>query len=277
MEFLPSIAELWPYLIGIIIAGIVAGFLAGLFGIGGGAVLVPVFYQMLISLKVDTEVCMHVSVGTSLAIIVPTSIRSFLSHKAKGAVDLQLLKQWMFAVPIGVIVASAIAAYVSGAGLRVIFACVALTVAARLLLGRENWQLGTDIPSNPLRSVTGAAIGFLSTFMGIGGGVLNNTFMTLYGRPMHQAIATSSGVGILISIPGLIGYVIAGWGVANLPPFSIGFVNLLMVALVVPLTILVAPYGVRTVHALPRRTVELAFGIFLLLVAMRFFWSAIAS
>ncbi len=270
MEVLPPINELLPFLAGLIAAGAVAGFLAGLFGIGGGAVLVPVFYQMLTILGVDEAVRMHVCVGTSLGIIVPTSLRSFHSHWKRGAVDMDLIRSFLIAVPAGVIAASLIAAHISGEGLKVIFAAVAVLVAAKLLFGRASWKIGDAIPGNPLRAAIGFLIGFLSTFMGIGGGIFNNTFMTLYGRPMLQSVATSSGVGVLISVPGVLGYIWAGWGAEGLPPFSLGFVNVLMMAVVVPLSLLVAPLGVAAAHSLPRRFLEIGFGLFMLFVAGRF-------
>lgn len=273
MTTLPPLQELLPFLAGLCLAGTVAGFLAGLFGIGGGAVLVPVFYQMLGTLGVDEAVRMHLSVGTSLAIIVPTSLRSLQAHYRRGVVDVELLKSYLFAVPCGVIAASIVAAFISGAGLRLIFAVFALLVAAKLLLAKERWKIGNDIPGNPLRAIAGFFIGFFSTFMGIGGGVFNNTFMTLYGRPILQSVATSAGVGVLISIPGMLGYMWAGWHDSGLPPFSVGFVNFLMVLVIMPLTLVVAPLGVRTAHALGRRQLEIGFGLFLLLVSARFFMS----
>ena len=264
---------LYPFVLALIAAGIVAGFLAGLFGIGGGAVLVPVFYQMLGALGFDEAIKMHVAVGTSLAIIVPTSLQSFRKHKARGAVDMELLRSFVISVPFGVVCASLVTAYISGAGLRGIFACVALVIALRLLLARENWKLGNDIPTGWIRNVTGWIIGFFSTFMGIGGGVMNNTFMTLFGRPMHQAVATSAGTGVLISIPGVIGYIWAGWGATGLPPFSIGFVNLLTFAMMIPITLYMAPLGVKVAHLLSKRQLEMGFGIFLMIVSIRFFAS----
>jgi len=254
-------------------AGAAAGFLAGLFGIGGGALLVPVFYQILGLFDVPETVRMHVCVGTSLAIILPTSLRSFQSHRSRGVVDMELLRSFSLAVPLGVIAASIVAAFVSGRELRGIFAVIALLVAAKLLFARQTWKIGSDIPGNPLRFVIGWLIGLLSTFMGIGGGVFNNTFMTMYGRPMLQSVATSSGVGVLISIPGVFGYIWAGWGAAGLPPYSAGYVNLLLAAVVIPMTILLAPLGVKAAHAMPRRVLEVTFGLFLLSVSARFFWS----
>ena len=188
----------------VVAAGSIAGLLAGLFGIGGGAVLVPVFYQVLGIVGVDAGIRMHLAIGTSLAVIVPTSIRSFLSHRAKGAVDMELLKSFVIAVPGGVLLATLVFASISGRELRIVFAVIAILVGLRLLFNRESWKIGDALPGGAGRFAIGALIGFLSTLMGIGGGVLNNTFMTLFGRPIHQAVATSAGVGVLISIPGFI-------------------------------------------------------------------------
>ena len=273
MDALPPLAELLPFIMALIIAGGVAGVLAGLFGIGGGAILVPVFYQMLGVLEVDEAIRMHLSVGTSLAIIVPTSLRSFQGHLGKGAPDVDLLKSFSFVVPVGVILAALVAAYLSSGMLRAIFAFCSLVIALRLLFGKEHWKLADDVPRGIWKYVAGWSIGFFSTFMGIGGGVFNNTYMTLFGRPIHQAVATSSGTGILISIPGVIGYMWAGWGVAGLPPFSIGYINLLMVLVIIPVTLLVAPIGVKLAHSLSKRNLEKGFGIFLILVSARFFLS----
>ncbi|TWI89514.1 putative membrane protein YfcA [Roseibium hamelinense] len=251
-------------------SGAVAGFMAGLFGIGGGAVLVPVLYQFLTVLGVDESVRMHVAVATSLGIIVPTSYRSFMSHKKRGAVDLQLLKSWLIPLPVGVVAAAFVAAYVSGDALKGIFAFCAFVLGLRMLANKSHWRLGADIPGEPIRSVCGAMIGFFSTLMGIGGGVMNNTFMTLYGRSIHQAVATSSGTGLMISVPGTIGLIWAGWGDPALPAFSAGYVNLLGVALIIPVTTFAAPFGVKVAHAMPRRRMEVLFGLFLLVVAARF-------
>jgi uncharacterized membrane protein YfcA len=268
-------SELVALVIALIAAGVIAGFLAGVFGIGGGGVIVPVLYQALVILGFSTAVTMHVAVGSSLAFIIPTSIRSFQAHRARGAVDMDILRSWIVAVPLGVIGASAVAAAVSGAGLRAIFAAISLLVAIRLVFNRESWRIGNDVPSGIGRTLAGAVIGFLSTLMGVGGGVMANTFMTLYGRPIHQAVATASGVGILIAIPGTLGYMAAGWGADGLPPFSLGYVNLLAVAIIMPLSFFIAPLGVRIAHALSKRQLEMSFGLFLMLMSARFWWSLV--
>lgn len=267
------LGEIAVFALAVALSGVVSGLMAGVFGIGGGAVLVPVFYQVFGLLGVEEAVRMHLSVGSSLAIIIPTSLRSFTSHKARGAVDMELLRSFYVPIPVGVVLASLTAALISSEGLRIIFAVITLLVAFRLLFNRESWRIGTEIPGNPARGVIGVLIGYFSTLMGIGGGVMNNTFMTLYGRPIHQAVATSSGTGVLISIPGVIGMMWAGWGEPNLPAFSLGYVNILGVALIIPITTFAAPFGVKIAHALPRRYLEIFFGLFLLSVAARFAWS----
>lgn len=255
--------------------GALAGFLAGVFGIGGGSILVPIFFQVFGWAGVEDGVRMHLAVGTSLAIIVPTSLRSFMRHRSRGAVDMDILRSFIITVPLGVLLASLVIAVISGAGLRLVFAAIAVLVALRLIFARDHWRLGADVPQGPVRHVTGVGIGFLSTLMGIGGGVLNNTFMTLFGRPIHQAVATSAGVGVLISIPALFGVIWAGWNAEGLPFASTGYVNWIGVALVIPITLLLAPYGADFAHRLEKRTLEVAFGIFLLIVAARFFVSVL--
>lgn len=267
------IQELLPLAASLAVAGTVAGLLAGAFGVGGGAILVPVFYQVFGIVGVPESVAMHLAIGTSLAVIVPTSLRSYFAHRKRGAVDDRLLVAWITAVPIGALLAAAVVALASSETLRGIFAVLAVVVGLRMLFNRVSWKLGDDLPPNPFRWFVGVLIGLLSGLMGIGGGILTNTFMTMFGRPVHQAVATSSGVGVLISIPGLVGYVLAGWGAEGLPVLSTGYVNWVAVAVIIPITLLVAPLGVALAHRLGKRQLEVAFGIFLMLVALRFFLS----
>jgi uncharacterized protein len=271
----PALLDMLPFVAALLAAGVLAGLLAGLFGIGGGAILVPIFFHVFGLLGVADAVRMHLALGTSLAIIVPTSIRSFTAHRQKGAVDIDLLKSWIVAVPLGTLIATVVAAWASSTELRLIFAVIALVLALRMIFARDSWRLGTDLPKNPVKFLVGTGIGILSGLMGIGGGVMNNTFMTLYGRSIHQAVATSSGVGVLISIPGLVGYVWGGWGEAGLPPFSTGYINWLAVALLIPVTLYTAPYGARLAHALSKKHLEIAFALFLVAVSLQFFASVI--
>lgn len=265
--------ELASFAAAIAAAGVAASLLAGLFGIGGGAILVLVFYQVFDLLGVSETVRMHLSVGSSLAIIIPTSLRSFQAHHARGAVDMALLRSYLIPVPLGVVLASLTAASISSEELRIIFAVLTAAVGLRLLFNREHWRIGDDVPANPWRAAIGMLIGYFSTLIGIGGGVLNNTFMTLYGRPLHQSVATSSGVGVLIALPGTFGYIWAGWGHPDLPIASMGFINWIAVALIIPIALVITPYGVRLAHWLRKRHLEIGFGLFCLFVSARFFIS----
>lgn len=259
-------------------AGAVTGLLAGVFGVGGGAVVVPVLYELFRIVGVPDEVRMPLCVGTSLAVIIPTSIRSFNAHRAKGAVDMSIVKIWAVPVIIGVLAGSFAARYAPADLFKAVFVVVAGISAIRLLFGKDSWTIAHQLPSKPVMKAYGLVVGVLSSLMGIGGGQLSNLFMTFYGRPIHQAVATSSGLGVLISIPGAIGYIYAGWpkaaafpDVAALqPPLALGYVSLVGFALFVPTSIWTAPIGARLAHALSKRKLEVAFGLFLLVVCARF-------
>ena len=262
--------------VSLVLAGAVTGLLAGVFGVGGGAVIVPVLYEVFRVIGVADEVRMPLAVGTSLAVIIPTSIRSFNAHRAKGLVDLSILKVWAVPVVIGVIFGSWIARYAPADLFKIIFVAVALISAIRLLFAADRWKFGEDMPGKPLMVAYGGVIGVLSALMGIGGGQLSSLFMTFYGRPIHQAVATSSGLGVLISIPGALGFIYAGWPkMAILPPLSLGYVSLIGMILFIPTSIWTAPIGASLAHKLSKRRLEVAFGLFLLVVAGRFIWSLI--
>ena len=262
--------------VGLLAGGVATGLLAGLFGVGGGAIIVPVVYAVFGLMGVAEELRMPLSVGTSLAVIIPTSIQSFRTHNAKGAVDMDILRLWALPIIIGVLAGAAVARFAPASLFKIVFICVALLTATKLLFGGDRWALGTQLPSHGPMRLIGLVIGGLSSLMGIGGGQLSNLVLTLYGRPIHQAIATSSGLGILISVPGALGFMVAGWpNMAVLPPLSIGYVSLIGVLLVAPTSAMVAPYGARLAHRLPKRKLEVAFGIFLVLVSLRFLWSVV--
>ncbi|MDO9526174.1 MAG: sulfite exporter TauE/SafE family protein [Gemmobacter sp.] len=257
-------------------SGALTGVLAGLFGVGGGALIVPVLYETFGFLGYADDVRMPLAVGSSLAIILPTSIRSFMGHRSRGAVDMQLLKSWALPITLGVLVGAAIARYASPLVFQSVFVLVAGVNAIKLLSGTTRWNFSGDLPKGAKLQAYGGVIGLLSSLMGIGGGQIANIIMTLHGRPIHQAVATSAGIGMLIAVPGTIGYMAAGWGQPNLPPGSIGYVSLIGVALFVPTTVLTANLGVRIAHHLKRRTLEIAFGLFLASVCLRFVWAIVA-
>ncbi|GGB06303.1 UPF0721 transmembrane protein [Brucella endophytica] len=263
---------------GLLVAGGVTGILAGLFGVGGGTVIVPILYELFRYMEVPEEVRMPLCVGTSLAIIIPTSIRSYRSHLARGVVDVGLLRVWAVPVVIGVLIGSVIARFAPEEVFKTVFVAVAGVSAIRLLFGKDGWRLGDTLPGKAAVRIVGVVIGVLSSLMGIGGGQLSNLFMTFYNRPIHQAVATSSGLGVLISIPGALGYIYAGWpraaefpDVAALqPPMALGYVSLLGLILFIPTSIMAAPFGVRLAHSLSKRKLEVAFGLFLLFICLRF-------
>jgi uncharacterized membrane protein YfcA len=262
----------------LVAVGALAGFLAGVFGIGGGAILVPVFYECFRLAGVPLAVRMPLCVGTSLAIIIPTSIRSYRAHHARGAVDMEILRAWWLPVVTGVVLGSLIARYAPERLFKIVFVMVAYSAAARLLLARESWKFGDDFPRGPLMKIYGFVVGLLSTLMGVGGGLFSNLLMTFYNRPIHQAVATSSALAVLISIPGALGYIYAGWPAAALYPnvaalqlpFAIGYVSLIGAVLVMPTSLLTAPLGVKAAHAMSKRTLEMAFGCYLFVVGSRF-------
>jgi len=273
-----NLSELLQLAVLLVAVGALSGFLAGLFGIGGGAILVPVFYECFRLAGVPLEVRMPLCVGTSLAIIIPTSIRSFRAHYARGAVDTEILRAWWLPVLVGVLAGSVIARYAPERLFKIVFVMVAWFAAARLLSGRPTWKFGDDLPKGPLMRVYGFLVGLLATLMGVGGGLFANLVMTFYGRPIHQGVATSSALAVLVSIPGALGYVYAGWPAAAhypdvlalQPPFAIGYVSLIGAVLVMPTSLLTAPLGVRAAHAMSKKTLERAYGSYLFIAGARF-------
>jgi uncharacterized membrane protein YfcA len=271
-------AELLQLALLLVAVGALSGFLAGVFGIGGGAILVPVFYECFRLAGVPLDVRMPLCIGTSLAIIIPTSIRSYRAHYARGAVDMEILRKWWLPVLVGVLAGSVTARYAPERLFKIVFVTVAWFAAARLLLGRETWKFGGDFPKGVLMRAYGVLIGLLATLMGVGGGLFSNLLMTFYGRPIHQGVATSSALAVLVSIPGAIGYVYAGWPAAmHYPdvlalqfPFAIGYVSLIGAVLAMPTSLLTAPLGVRAAHAMSKSTLERAYGLYLFIVGARF-------
>ncbi len=221
----------------IIAGGVITGLLAGLFGIGGGAVIVPVLYEVFRILGVADEVRMQLCVGTSLAIIVPTTVRSYLAHRARGAALPRIVRVWALPAVAGVAVGSLTAAVAPGAVFKIAFVLVASIIAIKLLLGRETWRIASELPGRIAMAAYGFLIGLSSSMMGVSGGSVSTLVLTLYGKPIHAAVATSAGVGVPITIAGTLGYVLAGLPhQASLPPLSIGFVSLIGVALMAPIS-----------------------------------------
>jgi uncharacterized membrane protein YfcA len=265
------LSELVWLAVAIVVGGVITGLLAGLFGIGGGAVIVPVLYEVFRILAVPDTVRMQLCVGTSLAIIVPTTIQSYLTHRAKGLVVPGVLRLWTVPAVLGVVCGSIIAYFAPSAVFKVAFVVIAGFIATKFMFAGDRWNLGTDLPDPVPMRVYGFIIGLTSSLMGVSGGSLSNIALTLYGKSIHQSVATSAGLGVPITIVGTLGYVVAGWhDRALLPPLSLGFVSLIGVVIMAPVSSLAAPYGARLAHRLSRRTLEIAFASFLLLISARF-------
>ena len=259
-------------LVALLVTGIVAGVLAGLLGVGGGIVIVPVLFHMFTLLDIDPAVKMHLAVGTSLATIVPTSIMSARAHARRGSLDRALLRTLGPALLVGVFIGSLLSGVLHGGVLTAIFASVALLVAAHMAFARQDFVLADGLPRAPWRQLLGAAIGGLSTLMGIGGGTLSVPILSMLKYPIHRAVGTAAAIGVIISIPGAIALLVAGLGVPERPPGSIGYINLFGVALIVPMTTLMAPLGARLAHATDARRLKQMFALFLFLTALRMYY-----
>jgi uncharacterized membrane protein YfcA len=265
------ITELLWLAVAVVVAGVITGVLAGLFGIGGGAIIVPVLYEVFRLLGVPDEVRMQLCIGTSIAIIVPTTIRSYLAHREKGLVIPGVIRVWAVPAVLGVVCGAAIAAFAPAAVFKIAFIAIATFIASKFLFAGDRWNLASELPGTTTMTAYGFGIGLASSLMGVSGGSVSNIVLTLYGKPIHNAVATSAGLGVPVTIVGALGYIAAGWPhLAILPPLSLGFVSLIGLVLMAPLSSLTAPYGARLAHQLSRRTLEIAFAIFLLLVSLRF-------
>ena len=261
---------LWLVL-AILAGGVISGLLAGMFGVGGGSVIVPVLFEVFRVFGVPEEVRMQLCLGTSIAVVIPTTVRSFLTHRARGLVIPGVFRLWALPSVLGVACSAAIAAFASAALLTLAFVVIATLIAMKLLFAGDRWNLGTELPGTVPMTLYGFGIGLAGSLMGVTGGAISTIVLTLYGRPIHNAVATSSGIAVPICMAGSVGFMLAGLPhEALLPPLSLGFVSLIGVAVVAPVASFVAPYGARLSHRLSRRTLEIAFGCFLELVALRF-------
>ena len=265
------ISEIALLALWIVAAGVLVGILAGLFGIGGGAIIVPVLYEVFRVLGVPEDVRIQACIGTSLAIIVPTTVRSYLGHKKKGSVIPEVVRIWALPAIAGVAIGSGAASFAPAFVFKIAFLVFVSFIAIRMLFGGERWKLGDQLPGRGMLAIYGLITGLFSSLVGVSGGAISNAVLTLYGRPMHQAVGTSAGVGVPITIAGTVGYMLAGWPhMSQLPPFSVGYVSLVGLVLMAPVSSYTTSYGVRLAHWLPRRKLEIAFGVFLILVALRF-------
>ena len=250
-------------------AGALAGFLAGLLGIGGGIVMVPALYFAFGVVGVAEAWHMHMAVGTSLAIIIPTAISSARSHYRRDAVDLVIIRRWALWLIVSAFLGGGLAGNLSSGTLTLFFAVMAFLMGVKLLLPFEDRPLTKEVPGSVVSGLVAFFIGGASSLMGIGGATFSVPTMTLFNVPIHRAVGTASLIGLFIALPATLGYLVEGIGIDGRPPYSFGFVNLAAVAVVAPITALMAPLGVRAAHALPRRILSVVFGLFLVGTGIR--------
>ena len=260
----------------LVFTGAVAGVLAGLLGVGGGIVIVPVLFWVFEALDFPAETSMSVAVATSLATIVPTSISSARAHRLKGNLDAALFRRWAPFVFAGAFAGGLLSFVLDGSDLRLVFGVVALLVAVNMAVPRTLVLL-SDLPrSSVAQGGIAGGIGVFSALMGIGGGTLSVPILSLFSFPTHRAVGTAAAFGLVIAVPAVAGFVLSGWSAPLRPPWSLGYVNVPAALIIFPVTTLVAPWGARIAHALPAKQLKLLFALFLGITAARMLWSALA-
>ncbi|MGI3168518.1 sulfite exporter TauE/SafE family protein [Pseudooceanicola sp. C21-150M6] len=259
----------------LIVIGGFAGVLAGLLGVGGGIVLVPSFFFTFQMLGHDGPQTMQVCLATSLATIVVTSLRSVVSHNRKGAVDWGILRSWAPGIVVGAVVGMLTVSSLRSMTLQMIFGVLALGVGLYMAVGKNGWRVAEEMPGGGKQYVYSPAVGFLSVLMGIGGGSFGVPLMNLHNVPIHRAVATAAGFGVLIAVPSAVGFLLLPVDPASRPPFTIGAVNVPAFIVVIAMTLMTAPLGVRLAHAMDPAPLKRFFGLFLILVALNMLRKAI--
>lgn len=265
---MPDTMLLIQMLVMLAVIGAVAGVLAGLLGVGGGIVLVPAFFYAFQTLGYGGDQLMQLCLATSLATIIVTSLRSVVSHHKKGAVDWQILRGWGPGIVLGAIAGVLVASELRSTTLQGLFGVLALVIGLYLGLGRSEWRLGDAMPKGARRLVLSPLVGFLSVLMGIGGGSFGVPLMSLYNTPIHRAVATAAGLGVIIAVPSVIGFLFLPIDPAARPPLTIGAVNLVAFGVVIAMTLVTAPWGVRLAHAMDPKPLKRVFAVFLIAVAV---------
>ncbi|SDJ13147.1 sulfite exporter TauE/SafE family protein [Salipiger marinus] len=248
-------------------AGGVAGIISGLLGVGGGIVLVPVFYYVFEALDYHPDQLMQICVATSTGTIIFTSLRSVLAHHRRGAVSAHLIRGWGPFIAVGAVAGVFAAAALRSRELQVVFGLIGVTLGLYMAFGPRHWRLAQDLPGRALSAVYGGFIGFCSALMGIGGGSFTVPLLTAYNVPPHRAVGTSPGFGLLISVPAFITFLLTGWQITGKPPYTVGYVNLPAVALVTLATLVTVPLGVRLAHRLSPAHLRVVFAVTVLVLA----------
>ncbi len=269
-----NLAEILPLVLGIMVTGAVAGILSGLLGVGGGIVIVPVLFWVFGWLGMPPGLGMQVAVATSLVTVAVTAFSSARAHHARGSVDMAIFKLWAPFMAAGALAGGALAGLVNGQVLLALFGTIALLVAYNLASPRTR-TLAPDLPkARGAQPAMAGGVGTVSAMMGIGSGTLGVPLMTAFSVPVHRAVGTAAALGLVIGVPASLAMMVAGIGVEGRPPYSIGYVNLVAVALILPLSVACAPFGAKIAHALEPVWIKRAFALFLLLTSLRMLWSA---
>lgn len=265
----------WPFALAMGVTGMVSGVAAGLLGIGGGAVIVPALANSLLLMGYDPDIVQHVAVGTSLAIIIPTGIMSARAHYKRGALDVAVLRLWVPFVVAGTFVGGLMAGLYSGNALRIIFALLSFFIAANIVFSFQTRLMGHLKDAAWVHRLSAFIVGYISALIGTGGGSLTVPTLVAFGRTMHNAVGTSAAIGVAIAVSGSTGFLIAGWGVADLPPASLGFINLPAFALVGGLAAIFAPFGAALAHSMDQKTLKYVFAAFLVAVGLNMLWKVV--
>ena len=253
-----------------VITAIPVGFVAGLFGIGGGLITVPFLYYIFNYLEIDPQYVMHLAVGTSFAIIIPTSIVSVLTHHKFKAVDFDVVKSYGIFVVLGVIIGTFFAATLKTKSLILFFSIIITFLGIYLLLIKERENNITVSIKLHLKIIFGFIVGFISAPMGIGGAIMNVPILKFFGYSINKAIGSAAAIGFLIALFGALGFLISGSYLKTNLPLSIGFLNIPAFLIFIPITTYMARIGARTVHRIDKNKISKLFGLFLLIIATKF-------
>ncbi|HSG53947.1 MAG TPA: sulfite exporter TauE/SafE family protein [Paracoccaceae bacterium] len=265
---MPDTFLLVEMLVMLMAVGAFAGVLAGLLGVGGGIILVPSFFFVFQTLGYDSPQLMQICLATSLATIIVTSVRSLLSHNKRGAVEWSILRGWAPGIVAGALLGVLVATSLRSVTLQAVFGTLALIVGIYMASAQAHWRLGNEMPKGLRRMLMSPALGFLSVLLGIGGGSFGVPVMTLFGVPIHRAVATAAGFGVIIAVPSVIAFLLVQVDPATRPPYTVGAVNFAAFGVVVAMTLMTAPLGVKLAHAMDPKPLKRAFAVFLTLVAL---------
>lgn len=267
-----TLAFLLVLAVAMLCTGAIAGVLAGLLGVGGGIVIVPVLFILFDYLDIPPQISMHIAVATSLATIIPTSISSARSHHKKGSIDLDLLKSWAPLIFIGAAIGGVLSKYLASTSLTLIFGVIALLVSINMALPKK-LVISDELPKGVVgKGLLPSFIGGFSALMGIGGGTLSVPILSAFSFPIHRAVGTASAFGLVIAIPAVIGFIWSGWSADLRPPYSFGYVSLPAAVLIFSVSVFTAPLGAKLAHSLNPANLKKAFALFLFITSLRMLW-----